>query len=771
MTLDYETFLAQKHPTVEAYGKAIHPSLISENLHDWQRDVVRWALWRGRAALFEECGLGKTRQQLEWAGQVADITGERVLVVAPLAVAHQTIEEGTRWLGMDVRYVRSQAEADAISGTCDVFITNYDMLKEFDGQRWSGVVLDESSILKSFTGSTKRRIIEMFQDTPYRLACTATPAPNDHLELGNHAEFLGVMPSNEMIMRWFINDTMAAGSYRLKKHAEADYWRWVTSWAVCISKPSDLGPQYSDDGYNLPALTIHQHELELAVEEAYARGQMVATGNLSATNLWRDKKKTFIERCQMARSIVDQAPDETYIIWCDTNDEADALVTLFPDAVEVRGSHTIVAKESRLKAFSTGDARIIITKPEIAAFGLNWQHCGTHIFVGITYSFEKWYQAIRRSLRFGRVDPVTAHIIHSESEGNVIATLHSKQEAHRIMQDAMTTAMKEHGLFRDDQSTALSKVQTDCTSGKNWTMYLGDCVATTRQLPDESVDFSIFSPPFSNLYIYSDSEADMGNAENDAEFFKHFGYLVPELLRVTRAGRLCAVHCKDLPRYMGRDGAAGLFDFPGELIRVFEASGWQFHSRVTIWKDPVIEMQRTKNHGLLHKNFAERAEVTRQGMADYLIVFRKWAADMPDGQVKQRRVPGDYIGECPPVAWRNDRDYSIQVWQRYASPVWFDIDQTDVLNYQLAKDNADEKHICPLQLGVIRKAIDLWTEKGDVVFSPFGGIGSEPTVAVQMGRYGIGVELKPSYYKIAVKNLQQAELESGQQSLFDLLAA
>jgi hypothetical protein len=296
-------------------------------------------------------------------------------------------------------------------------------------------------------------------------------------------------------------------------------------------------------------------------------------------------------------------------------------------------------------------------------------------------------------------------------------------------------------------------------SGKHWSLYQGDCVEVCRQLPPESVDLSVFSPPFSTLYVYSDSMADMGNCADDDEFFQHFAYLVPELARVTVTGRLCAVHCKDLPRYMSTHGASGLTDFPGALVRAFESADcgeaqWVFHSRVTIWKDPVIEMQRTKSYGLLYKSFRERAEVTRQGMADYVLAFRKWSPAMLTG------------GSEKPVL--HDRDhYPLDVWQRWASPVWDDIQQTRVLNVELARDSQDEKHVCPLQLDVIDRCIDLWSNPGDVILSPFAGIGSEGDVAVRLGRKFIGIELKPRYWEIAVGNLQVAERDGRQASLFD----
>jgi hypothetical protein len=266
----------------------------------------------------------------------------------------------------------------------------------------------------------------------------------------------------------------------------------------------------------------------------------------------------------------------------------------------------------------------------------------------------------------------------------------------------------------------------------------------------------------------------MGNCADDDEFFTHFGYLIPELLRITASGRLCAVHCKDLPRYQNAHGAAGLYDFPGALVRAFESARlpgdestrWQFHSRVTIWKDPVIEAARTNNHGLLFKNFSARAEVCRQGMADYLLMFRKHTPEMPDGQVQQRRKVGDYIGEQPPRYFDDERDYAIQVWQRYASPVWFDIDQTRVLNFQIARDDRDEKHLCPLQLDVIDRCIDLWTMPGEVVFDPFNGVGSTGYEALKMNRRYIGIELKRSYFDLAIRHLQDAERTKDQLDMF-----
>lgn len=329
----------------------------------------------------------------------------------------------------------------------------------------------------------------------------------------------------------------------------------------------------------------------------------------------------------------------------------------------------------------------------------------------------------------------------------------------------------------------------DQSSGDGWQMYHGDCCEVLKGIPDNSVHFGIHSPPFINLYIYSDSEADMGNCSGRVEFSEHYKFVARELYRTTMPGRICAVHCKDLPSYKGREGAAGLIDFPGDCIRVFEDAGWQFHSRCTIWKDPVIEMQRTKNHGLLYKMLCKDSSNSRQGMADYLIAFRKWEGDdFPEPVTQGDERFNHYIGTDPPDCERVARDagvrvprlmpngkwpkhcpfealseaerlWSIMCWQKYASPVWFDIDQTNVLNYEMARADADERHICPLQMDVIERAIHLWSNPGDVVLSPFAGVGSEGVGAIRLGRKFIGIELKDTYFQHAINHLRQSVQE------------
>lgn len=301
--------------------------------------------------------------------------------------------------------------------------------------------------------------------------------------------------------------------------------------------------------------------------------------------------------------------------------------------------------------------------------------------------------------------------------------------------------------------------------GKGWTLYNGDSCEVIKGIPDASMDFSIFSPPFSSIFVYSDSERDMGNCGTDEEFFKHFLFLVPELYRIMVPGRICAVHCSDLPMHKYKDGHIGIKDFPGDIIRTFTACGWVYHSRVTIWKDPVVEMQRTKAHGLLHKTVCKDSSKVRQGIPDVLLIFRKPGEDKPVSR-PGGFDPAEYVG-----AMAKECMTSIDVWQRYASPVWFDIDQTDTLNARVARNDKDGRHLCPLQLGVIRRAVDLWTMPGDVVFTPFAGIGSELYGAMERGRKAVGIELKPEYFDTAVKNLKALETEQGRGSLLDLCAS
>lgn len=759
--MQYDEFIKSK--SISEVSLGFEPSEIGGHLFDFQREIVQWACRRGRAAIFADTGLGKTAMQVEWARQVRDHTGGKVIILAPLCVAQQTVREAARF-GVDITYARSHEKCGA-----GITITNYEMLDHFDSGEFSGVVLDESSILKSYMGKTKQALLAAFEGTPYRLACTATPSPNDYLELGNHSAFLGIMPSNEMIMRFFQNDTMEAGAYVLRPHAAAKFWEWCATWSVCLSSPADLG--FDGSAYVLPEL--RQQFIEVSTEGLPASdGELFRSVIINATSIHKEGRLTADRRAAEVARLANES-SEPWLIWCNTNYEADALKGLIPDAVDLRGSDHIDKKEAALTWFIDGDIRVLITKPSIAGMGLNLQHCRNMAFVGLSYSYEDYYQAIRRCWRFGQKREVNVYVMAAESERSILGVIREKEAKHNEMKSEMVKAMSE---FYRGEKQVNDTPYFGAASGAGWELHHGDCVHVARKIEADSVGFSVYSPPFSNLYIYSDSEFDMGNSTDDGQFMLHYSYLAEELYRITKPGRLTAIHCKDLPMYKGRDGAAGLRDFPGEIIRMYESKGWQYHSRVTIWKDPVIEMQRTKNHGLLYKQLCKDSAASRQGMADYMIVMRKWGDESKWDAVTNggerffdyignaKCAPGDYDLRFARTEEERKRIYSIAVWQRYASPVWFDIDQTDVLNYKLAKEKDEERHICPLQLGVIERSIELWSNPGDLVFSPFTGIGSEGYVALKMGRKFIGAELKGSYFNIACRNLEEATVE--QEDLF-----
>lgn len=377
--------------------------------------------------------MGKTAQQLEWAQNVSDCTGLPVLIVAPLAVAEQTKREGEKF-GYTVTVCRAQEDV-----TSGINICNYEMLSHFDASAFGGVVLDESSILKSYTGKTKRQIIGMFTDTPYKLSCTATPAPNDLMELLNQAEFLGIMKSNEALSCWFIADSKHSGSYRLKKHAETDFWQWVSSWAVCIEKPSDIG--YPDEGYLLPPL----REKTIVVErdkEADAMEEITETIVMNATGYHKEKRKTMHSRCAHCAEMVQG--EGQWLIWCYQNDEADLLRKLIPEAVEVRGSDKPEKKEQAAADFAAGNIRVLISKPSIFGYGLNFQRCHQMIFCGMDYSFESYYQAVRRVYRFGQEDAVTVYKVIGENEQVILDTVNRKQQMKADMSDGMAEAMRDY---------------------------------------------------------------------------------------------------------------------------------------------------------------------------------------------------------------------------------------------------------------------------------------------------------------------------------------
>jgi hypothetical protein len=434
----YQALLARKRVAFEPRGLSKVPAL-NGKMFPHQVHTTEFLLRAGCGAAFLDTGLGKSLVALEWGRVISEHAGKPVLMLAPLAVGPQHQREAEKF-GIEAEYQREPGRS------VPIVITNYERLDKFDPDQFAGVIIDESSILKSFSGATTRKLIEAFKRTPYRLACTATPAPNDHMELGNHSQFLGAMESREMLSRWFINDTSEASqSWRLKGHAVTSFWDWVASWARCVSRPSDLG--YADDGFILPDLeeTVHRVDVDLTDDAGADRdGQslMFRAVEASATSIHREKKITVEARADVIAETVAADGGEPWVIWCDTDGEAEALTSRIPGAVEVRGSMKPEQKEERLIGFSAGEIRVLVSKPRICGYGLNWQHCARMGFVGMSYSYEAYYQAVRRCWRFGQTRPVEVHIALADTERPIFDAVRLKAKAHEMMKAEMFTAMR-----------------------------------------------------------------------------------------------------------------------------------------------------------------------------------------------------------------------------------------------------------------------------------------------------------------------------------------
>lgn len=725
---DYIEFLQSKIKRVYEVGFDVDPETLNKNLFDFQRYIVAKAVKMGKYAVFADCGLGKTLIQLEWARLVSEHTQSPVLILCPLAVAGQTIKEGEKF-GIPIERLKSD-----VSGV-GVYITNYDQLDNVNASQFSGVVLDESGILKNYEGSTKNLIIDFFQHTPYKLACTATPSPNDFMELGNHSEFLNIMPRNEMLAMYFVHDGGETAKWRLKGHSEEIFWKWVASWAVMLTRPSDIG--FSADGYDLPALNYIEKQI---VTPNRDNGTLFNDVAVSATDFNGELRLTKVERMSEVVEIVNNS-DENFIIWIKQNEEGDYLKRLIPDAVEVRGNDSPEYKEKMLLGFANNEFRVLITKAKIAQYGLNYQNCRNQVFPSLDFSFEGLYQSIRRSYRFGQKNEVNIFIVTTDTMQNVIQSIRTKQTQFETMQKKLS----EHSFAHIGvENKAIEAREYEVKKGVDWELRLGDCVQLIQDVPDESIGFSVFSPPFAELYTYSDQLEDMGNSKDYKEFLFAFGFLCKELFRVLKSGRNVAVHCMDLPIQKGKEGFIGLRDFSGMILQAFSEAGFVYHSRVTIWKNPVTEMQRTKALGLLHKQIKKDSTMSRVGIPDYVLVFRK------DGDRED------------PVRC----EISVDTWQKYASPVWMDIDYGDTLNARDGREEKDNKHICPLQLPTIERLVILYSNPGDTVLSPFAGIGSEIVKSVELGRKGLGFELKKSYFDVAATNCAKEEVKKLQAKLF-----
>ena len=703
---------------------------LSPQLFPFQRAITAWAIRKGRCAIFADTGLGKTPMQLEWAHRI----GGRSLVVAPLSVARQTVRIGGQF-GIPVHYTRSGTELSE-----GINITNYEMLDHFDPSGFRSVVLDESSILKSLAGKTRRKLISMFGETPYRLCCTATPAPNDPSEIGNHSEFLGVLSMADMLATFFVHDEQ---EWRLKGHGRQAYYEWMASWAMSIRKPSDLG--FDDAGYDLPPLEITPTFVSVAVA---SKGKLFFTGLSGISDRASVRRSTTAERVAAAAALVNGS-GEQWILWCGMNGEADACAKAIAGSRNVQGADSIDSKVADIEAFQDGQFSALVTKPKICGHGMNLQNCHNMIFVGMNDSWETYYQCIRRCYRFGQTQPVRVYLVLSEAESEIYQNVMRKESQAREMSDELIRNVQQYETEEiKGRGHSVKAYREDTVRGENWTAMLGDSCKRLAEVATESIHLSVYSPPFANLYTYSASECDLGNCRDWEQFFEHYAYIIKELLRVTLPGRLTAVHASDIPAMLVKDGYIGFKDFPGEVVRAYIAAGWIFHGRITIDKDPQAQAIRTKSKGLSFGQMEKDSSWSRPALGDYVLLFRK---------------PGENATPIRPVEnGELDRD----TWIEWARPVWYGISEGDTLQYTTARDPEDERHICPLQLGVVERCIKLWTNPGETVLTPFGGIGTEAYQAVRLGRRAILIELKPGYFRVAVGNLGAIEAKLAQGSLF-----
>ena len=715
-TPDYDVFLAAKSAKPPESG--ITPGPTHPSLYGFQVALTRWAIARGRAAIFADCGLGKTRMQVEWARQMP---GPR-LIVAPLGVTEQTIAEAAA-MGVTVNHDRG-----------DVQITNYERLHKLSPSDYRAIVLDESSILKSVDGKTRTALIREWSTVPYRLCCTATPAPNDMAELANHSEFLGILTRAEMLATFFVHDDR---DWRLKGHAQEKFWEWMATWAMYVRQPSDIG--FPDDGFTLPALTIRQRTVE--IELAPDRGLLFPALASGITGRVVARRQSLSARVDaVAAEIANN--DDQWIVWCGLNEEArsltEQLVCAGVSAVNVEGADNEPTKIEREHRWRTGAVRVLVSKPAIFGFGMNWQHCHRMAFLGLGDSYEQYYQALRRCWRFGQTKPVDALIVVSDAEGPIVENVRRKER------DAERTARQTVAAMRDLETAAVQGTQrstvayeTDEASGDDWRLLLGDSAERLREFPDASVGLSVFSPPFASLYTYSASDRDLGNSRSYDEFFEHFSFIIAELRRITMPGRRACCHVQQVSTTQTTDGVIGWRDFRADTVRAFTAKGWVYDGEVVIDKDPQAQAIRTKSKALMFVQKSRDASWLRPAMADYILLFR---------------APGDN-----PVPIHGD--VSNEEWILWARPIWYAIRESETLQASAARSERDEKHIAPLQLETVERCVRLWSNPGDLVCSPFAGIGTEGYVALQRDRRFCGVELKREYFEQARRNLATARAQ------------
>lgn len=834
--MTYEEFLNTKVELAIDTGFEVDEDIINKNLLPHQKDAVRWALKGGRRALFESFGLGKTVQELEFCYQVIKHDGGNALIVLPLGVRQEFKRDSVQVLGYEEPIYITHIN-EIIKNESHIYLTNYERVRDgdIDPKKFTVTSLDEASVLRSFGSKTYQTFLDKFKGVPYKLVATATPSPNKYKELIHYAGYLEVMDTGQALTRFFQRDSTKANNLTLYAAQEDEFWMWLSSWALFCTKPSDLNPNHSDDGYVLPELDVRWHELPIKYGGKEDKDgqlllfEMATTGLKQASHI---KKESIEVRCEYAKKIIDENPEDHFVIWHDRNAEKDYLHKLDKNIVSITGEMDYDLREKRVIDFSEGKIRLFATKKSLSGSGCNFQkHCHREIFVGIDYEFNDFLQAIHRCYRFLQDKQVIIDIIYMENERGIKNTLIEKWKNHNHMVKKMIEIIKKYGLSDANKTERLKRkmgVNTVKVEGKLYTAVNDDCVAETRRMEDNSIDLIHTSVPFGNHYEYSSNYADFGHNENDDKFFEQMDYLTPELLRVLKPGRVAAIHVKDRVLFGNTTGTgmSTIEPFHADCISHYMKHGFMYFGMITVVTDVVRENNQTYRLGWTEQ--CKDGSKMGVGCPEYILLFRKLPtdrstayADVPVTKSKEEYTRAQWQLDAH-AYWRSSGDRPIskeelkeitdhkllgRIYRKYSREnvydykehveyceqldkkgrlpavymivppaswntleVWDDINRMRTLNGEQKRRNV-QMHVCPLQFDIVERIINRYSNKGDLVYDPFGGLGTVPVTAIKMNRKGYMCELSPDYFRDAVGYLESAENEIESPTLFDFMDA
>lgn len=829
---DYLSFLRSKIELAPASGFELDPKEVHPVLKPHQRDAVVWAIKGGRRALFESFGLGKTVQALEFCRLVVKHKGGRALIVLPLGVRQEFQRDAVQMLGMAApAYVRTMAEVEAAEG--DILLTNYERVRDgdIDPSAFTATALDEASVLRSFGSKTYQTFLDKFKGIPYKLVSTATPSPNRYKELIHYAGYLEVMDTGQALTRFFQRDSTKANNLTLYPHREDEFWLWVSSWALVLTAPSDLG--YDNEGYALPPMEVRPHIVDLGCRYVENRDGQVKLGNevaLSLQDAAREKRDSIPARVALAKQIVDSDPEAHFLLWHDLEAERLAIMKAMPEVSEIHGTMDYDERERRVIAFSEGETRLFATKKELSGSGCNFQrHCHRAIFVGIDYEFNDFIQAIHRIYRFLQTEQVIIDIIYTEAETVIYEALMAKWEQHNYLQGKMREIIQKYGLGGERAVEKMARtigVERVEVKGKQFTAVNNDCVEETKTMPDNSVGLIVTSIPFSNHYEYTPSYNDFGHNEDTDKFFEQMDYLTPELLRVLEPGRVFCCHVKDRVLFGNATGTGMLTvePFHAVCIQHYMKHGFQYFGMITVVTDVVRENNQTYRLGWSEQ--CKDGSKMGVGCPEYILLFRKLPTDRSkayaDDRVSKskeeytraqwqidahgywrssgnRLLTKEEILKMDPgkiqAAYRKFSRNSVYDYEQHiemakaldengklpatfmvvapgswSDEVWDDINRMRTLNTTQSQ-RRQQLHVCPLQIDIVDRLINRYSNPDDLVLDPFGGLGTVALQAMKAGRRGYTIELNCDYFRDAVGYLKEYEQEQEEQtvSLFDLL--